>query len=220
MGLGRHALWLARRGWQVSAVEISDVALEKMRLAALQLNVKLDLHAMDASDYKFEPMRFDLIVLFYRVDRCLFPKIIASLSGGGLLILKARLRRETIPGTTPVTTDPLDKDELLPLASRFASHVSQGTIGTRARRRRVCREEVGPVSRYSTIRRKDSQTLVVDTIGVGLAAFGFLNPLLVAFIHVSSEMAFILNSARLLPRMSSANKLVRGFFSEAPTVTH
>jgi heavy metal translocating P-type ATPase len=43
-------------------------------------------------------------------------------------------------------------------------------------------------------------TLAVDSIGVGMAAFGFLNPLLAAFIHVSSEMAFILNSTRLLPR--------------------
>jgi len=43
-------------------------------------------------------------------------------------------------------------------------------------------------------------TLVVDSIGVGMAAFGFLNPLLAAFIHVASEMVFILNSARLLPR--------------------
>ncbi len=42
-------------------------------------------------------------------------------------------------------------------------------------------------------------TLIVDTIGVGLAAVGLLNPLLAAFIHVSSEMTFILNSARLLP---------------------
>jgi hypothetical protein len=31
------------------------------------------------------------------------------------------------------------------------------------------------------------------------AAFGLLNPVLAAFIHVSSELAFILNSARLLP---------------------
>ena len=42
-------------------------------------------------------------------------------------------------------------------------------------------------------------TLLVDGIGIGLAAFGLLNPLLAAFIHVSSELAFILNSARLLP---------------------
>jgi cation transport ATPase len=45
-------------------------------------------------------------------------------------------------------------------------------------------------------------TLVVDSIGVGMAAFGFLNPLLAAFIHVTSEMAFILNSTRLLLRSS------------------
>jgi Cd2+/Zn2+-exporting ATPase/Cu+-exporting ATPase len=42
-------------------------------------------------------------------------------------------------------------------------------------------------------------TLTVDGLGVFLAALGFLNPLLAAFIHVSSELVFILNSARLLP---------------------
>ena len=42
-------------------------------------------------------------------------------------------------------------------------------------------------------------TIGVDALGIGLAAFGFLNPLLAAFIHVASELAFILNSARLLP---------------------
>ena len=42
-------------------------------------------------------------------------------------------------------------------------------------------------------------TIVVDGAGVMLAAFGFLNPLLAAFIHVSSELLFILNSTRLLP---------------------
>jgi heavy metal translocating P-type ATPase len=50
-----------------------------------------------------------------------------------------------------------------------------------------------------TIMHNFTGTLVVDGIGVGLAAFGFLSPLLAAFIHVSSEMTFILNSARLLP---------------------
>jgi heavy metal translocating P-type ATPase len=41
-------------------------------------------------------------------------------------------------------------------------------------------------------------TIAVDTVGVGLAAFGMLNPILAALIHVTSEMAFILNSARLV----------------------
>ena len=38
----------------------------------------------------------------------------------------------------------------------------------------------------------------IDAVGIGLAAFGLLNPLVAAAIHVGSELAFILNSARLL----------------------
>jgi cation transport ATPase len=69
---------------------------------------------------------------------------------------------------------------------------------------------------HRTIMQNFAGTLVVDAIGIGLAAFGILNPLLAAFIHVTSELTFILNSARLLPSVSSANKRVRGFFSHAP----
>ena len=47
-------------------------------------------------------------------------------------------------------------------------------------------------------------TLAVDSVGVGMAALGFLNPLLAAIIHVVSELAFILNSTRLLPGSSHA----------------
>jgi P-type E1-E2 ATPase len=45
-------------------------------------------------------------------------------------------------------------------------------------------------------------TLLVDGLGIALAAMSFLNPLLAAFIHVSSELLFILNSTRLLPARS------------------
>ncbi len=43
-------------------------------------------------------------------------------------------------------------------------------------------------------------TISVDMVGIGLASIGMLSPTLAAFIHVTSELAFILNSARLLPR--------------------
>jgi Cd2+/Zn2+-exporting ATPase/Cu+-exporting ATPase len=42
-------------------------------------------------------------------------------------------------------------------------------------------------------------TLAVDLAGVALAATGILTPLVAAMLHVASEMAFILNSARLVP---------------------
>ncbi|MFT4109246.1 heavy metal translocating P-type ATPase [Propionicimonas sp.] len=43
-------------------------------------------------------------------------------------------------------------------------------------------------------------TVLVDVAGMALAAVGVLGPLLAAIVHVGSESAFILNSARLIPR--------------------
>jgi heavy metal translocating P-type ATPase len=73
---------------------------------------------------------------------------------------------------------------------------------------------------HRTIMQNFVGTLVVDSIGVCLAAFGFLNPLLAAFIHVSSELTFILNSARLLPSVTSAKKLVDGLLPQSSPVAH
>ena len=47
-------------------------------------------------------------------------------------------------------------------------------------------------------------TLIIDTIGIGLAAAGFLNPLIATLIHVVSELTFILNSTRLIPPREKA----------------
>jgi heavy metal translocating P-type ATPase len=49
-------------------------------------------------------------------------------------------------------------------------------------------------------------TLLVDSVGVGFAAFGMLTPLLAAFIHVASELALILNAARLLPARATRGR--------------
>ncbi|MGF6873532.1 heavy metal translocating P-type ATPase [Paraburkholderia sp. MM5477-R1] len=46
-------------------------------------------------------------------------------------------------------------------------------------------------------------TIGVDLLGIVLAAAGLLHPLVAAFIHVISELAFMLNSARLLPSRAS-----------------
>jgi hypothetical protein len=58
-------------------------------------------------------------------------------------------------------------------------------------------------------------TLVVDAVGVGMAAFSLLNPLIAAFIHVASELTFILNSARLLPGVATTSR--RPEAQRAPT---
>jgi Cd2+/Zn2+-exporting ATPase/Cu+-exporting ATPase len=60
-------------------------------------------------------------------------------------------------------------------------------------------------------------TIGVDALGIGLAAFGLLNPLLAAFIHVASELTFILNSARLLPARASGTESAKPVLSSAET---
>jgi P-type E1-E2 ATPase len=53
-------------------------------------------------------------------------------------------------------------------------------------------------------------TLIIDTSGIGLAAVGLPNPLLAAFIHVASELTFILNSTRLLPPREEGGTVSHG----------
>jgi heavy metal translocating P-type ATPase len=64
-------------------------------------------------------------------------------------------------------------------------------------------------------------TIAVDLVGIAMAASGLLHPALAAFIHVTSEMTFILNSARLLPRRerkSERTQLNRAIGAQAGTV--
>ena len=114
-GLGRHALWLATRKWQVSVVDISEVAIGQLNEAARELGVKLNLLAVDLAEYNFEPARFDLIVLFYHLDRNLFPKIISALNPGGLFVCKMHVRWDSEGGLAKIDANPLDRDELVSL---------------------------------------------------------------------------------------------------------
>ena len=111
-GLGRHTLWLASRNWQVTVVELSDVAIGKLSQAALELNVNVDLIAGDAAEFKLEPAQFDLIVLFYHLDRSLFPRIVSALKPGGLLICKMSLRWDSDERLTTASVNPLQRNEL------------------------------------------------------------------------------------------------------------
>jgi heavy metal translocating P-type ATPase len=62
-------------------------------------------------------------------------------------------------------------------------------------------------------------TLIVDSIGIGMAAAGLLNPLLAAFIHVASELTFILNSTRLLPSREKQETSAVSMAQSMPTST-
>lgn len=49
-------------------------------------------------------------------------------------------------------------------------------------------------------------TIVIDGVGMLCAGLGLMNPLVAALVHVGSELAFILNSARLFPIFGADRK--------------
>ena len=64
-GEGRNAVWLAERGWRVTGVDFSDVALAKAAELAASRGVEVEWVVADVLDHEPEPRAFDLVALLY-----------------------------------------------------------------------------------------------------------------------------------------------------------
>ncbi len=93
-GVGRHALWLAARGWRVVLNDLSEdaarIAGENARQASLPLTIRNETAAETLAWAREEKLRFDLILVLFFLDRALFPALQAALAPGGVLMIKTR----------------------------------------------------------------------------------------------------------------------------------
>lgn len=64
-GEGRNAVWLASRGWRVTALDHSTVAIERSRTMAEAAGVELDLRRADARTAPLGHRAYDLVLLSY-----------------------------------------------------------------------------------------------------------------------------------------------------------
>ena len=64
-GEGADAIWLAERGWKVTAIDISEVALGRARQAAEAAGATIEWVAGDALETTFPARSFDLVSLQY-----------------------------------------------------------------------------------------------------------------------------------------------------------
>src|SRR4051812_39588024 len=64
-GEGRNAIWLAEQGWQVTAVDFAEVAIEKARVIAAKRGVDVDLRVADLLAFEPPEQAFDLVIVFY-----------------------------------------------------------------------------------------------------------------------------------------------------------
>jgi SAM-dependent methyltransferase len=91
-GVGRHAIFLAERGWQVTLLDISTAGVERARALADKQGVQIDFVIAGTREFQFAPGRFDLVVVFFYLEREHFTDIAATLRPGGLVVYKTYTR--------------------------------------------------------------------------------------------------------------------------------
>lgn len=64
-GAGRHARWLAERGWQVTAVDFSGVAIAEARRLAVACGLEIEWIEADVLTWQPPAQAFDLVLLLY-----------------------------------------------------------------------------------------------------------------------------------------------------------
>lgn len=87
-GAGRNALYLAERGWDVTAIDGSVRAVELLRerSAARRLQVHTEVADLTAPNFTLEPDTFDLVLIAYYLQRDLFVKAKAAVRPGGVVV--------------------------------------------------------------------------------------------------------------------------------------
>jgi tellurite methyltransferase len=102
-GFGGNALFLASLGYRVDAVDSSGVALARAQAEARHRGLQINLVQADLARWWMPPSHYDLIVVFFYLNRELMPHLGAALRPRGLLFQANRNKRflETRPDFNP-----------------------------------------------------------------------------------------------------------------------
>ena len=90
-GKGRNAMYLAQRGFAVTALDISSVALEEGRQRAQQRELPIDWRQCDLEASALVSGDFDLIINFNYLQRSLFQSMRQAVRPGGHVIFETYL---------------------------------------------------------------------------------------------------------------------------------
>ena len=120
-GEGRNAVFLARNGFHVDAIDISERGLKKTRRLAREVRVKVHTIQADLDRHPIEEGRYDLIANFYFLRRSLIPGLKRGLRKGGKIIFETyTLEHRTLGSEGPKQARYyLKPNELLRLFKNF-----------------------------------------------------------------------------------------------------
>ncbi len=103
-GLGGNAVWLAEHGWRVTAVDYSEIAIEKAKQLAAERGLEVDFLVADASTYRpsesFELITSFFIQLFPQQRAAMLANMSQALAPGGTLLFVSHDRSGPLSGWT------------------------------------------------------------------------------------------------------------------------
>ena len=99
-GEGRHAIWLADRGWQVTAVDFSAVGIARGRAEADRRGLTVEWAVADVTSWQPAPgTAFDLVLVAYlHMPEDVFGRIGGWLAPGGALVVVGHSLRNLTEG--------------------------------------------------------------------------------------------------------------------------
>jgi len=87
-GAGRHSIWLAKQGWEVTLIDLSETGVELARQNAGPLASHIHCVIDDLTQFRASQTQFDVVMGFFYLDRNIFPEIVKALRPGGVLLYK------------------------------------------------------------------------------------------------------------------------------------
>lgn len=99
-GTGRNAVWLAERGWQVTAVDGASAAIDLLHQRAAARAVSVETHVADLEKNEFciEPAAWNFIAMCFYLQVSLFESSKWGLKPGGIVLVIVHI---TAPGEEP-----------------------------------------------------------------------------------------------------------------------
>ena len=146
-GAGRHAIWLAKQGWEVTLIDISETGVEQARQNAGPLGSHIHFVVDDLTHFKawqtsFEA-GFDVVMAFFYLQREIFSDVVKALRPGGLLIYKTHIRAQARLAGGPKNPEHLLKPgELLQLAGGLSVLHFREEVAEKATAELVAKREV------------------------------------------------------------------------------
>jgi len=91
-GEGADAVWLAQRGWTVTAIDVSTVAIDRARAASNLLGITVEWIAGDVLTHMLDDRAFELVSVHYPAflfdrDAAAVERIISLVAPGGTLLV-------------------------------------------------------------------------------------------------------------------------------------